>query len=397
MKWKLRFGAVAGHTLEFYDVAIFAAISSYLSAELTRLGYQQATELVWGIFALRFLIRPLGGYVIGRYADKVGKKPAMILVSILTGSATLCMAFLPIKLLGIYTPLAILFLQMLLSFSFAGESPSLSTYLYKDSKPQERGRISALLTGSAVVGVIGSLGIVLILENILTPETMQRVGWRIPLLLGLGNILICFWFRYRLPDQPIEYDGRQRIDWLKAFNILLIVIPGSVVFYTLNFSSSFLLKELELEEFKSIYSMISSTLLLVLMAIVGWLTDKYSYSERVFNLGVKLAAILSIPIYYLMSTKVLSLVLISQSSIIIISAMVLCNWNYAMAKPANGQVTTLSMGYNLASTIIGGLTPLIINYLVLIDVSLVGVFVSLSSLTLFASFLLNKKQRLLTA
>ncbi|MBC8655106.1 MFS transporter, partial [Providencia vermicola] len=250
MKWKLRFGAVAGHTLEFYDVAIFAAISSYLSAELTRLGYQQATEMVWGIFALRFLIRPLGGYVIGRYADKVGKKPAMILVSTLTGSATLCMAFLPIEFLGAYTPLVILFLQMLLSFSYAGESPSLSTYLYKDSKPQERGRISALLTGSAVVGVIGSLGVVLILENILDPETMQRVGWRIPLLLGLGNILICFWFRYRLPDQPIEYDGGKKIDWLKAFNILLIVIPGSVIFYTLNFSSSFLLKELELEEFK---------------------------------------------------------------------------------------------------------------------------------------------------
>lgn len=55
MKWKLRFGAVAGHTLEFYDVAIFAAISSYLSAELTRLGYQQATELVWGFLLYVFL------------------------------------------------------------------------------------------------------------------------------------------------------------------------------------------------------------------------------------------------------------------------------------------------------------------------------------------------------
>ncbi|EJD6370656.1 hypothetical protein M0H72_RS17680 [Providencia rettgeri] len=65
-----------------------------------------------------------------------------------------------------------------------------------------------------------------------------------------------------------------------------------------------------------------------------------------------------------------------------------------MTKPANGQVTTLSMGYNLSSTIIGGLTPLIINYLVIIDVSLVGVFVSLSSLTLFASLLLSKKKLL---
>nr|CAC9216103.1 Proline porter II [Providencia rettgeri] len=134
----------------------------------------------------------------------------MILVSILTGSATLCMAFLPIELLGVYTPLAILFLQMLLSFSFAGESPSLSTYLYKDSKPQERGRISALLTGSAVVGVIGSLGIVLILENILDPETMQRVGWRIPLLLGLGNILICFGFAIAYQTNPLSMMGAKK-------------------------------------------------------------------------------------------------------------------------------------------------------------------------------------------
>ncbi|MEX6034529.1 hypothetical protein [Providencia hangzhouensis] len=55
MKWKFRFGAVVGNALQD-DIAVFAAISTYLSMELTKLGYAQATEMVWGIFALRFLI-----------------------------------------------------------------------------------------------------------------------------------------------------------------------------------------------------------------------------------------------------------------------------------------------------------------------------------------------------
>lgn len=74
MKWKYRIGAAAGNALEYYDIAIFAAISVYLSTELEKLGYSQSTIMVWGIFALRFLIRPIGGVVIGRYADIAGKK-----------------------------------------------------------------------------------------------------------------------------------------------------------------------------------------------------------------------------------------------------------------------------------------------------------------------------------
>ncbi|ATG16080.1 MFS transporter [Providencia alcalifaciens] len=391
MKWKLRFGAVAGNALEFYDLAIFAAISSYLSAELTRLGYQQATEMVWGIFALRFIMRPIGGYVIGRYADKVGKKSALILVSIITGSATLTMGLLPIHLLGTYAPLVILILQMALSFSYAGEAPSLSAYLYKDSQPHERGRISGLLTGSAVVGVIGSLAIVLLLERILDVESMQKFGWRIPLLLGLANILICFWFRYWLPNQPIE-KVKDKIDWFKALNIFLIVIPGSVIFYTLNFSSSFIIKEINIEGFRSIYAIMSSIFLLIFIAIIGFLTDKYSYSERVFKYGVKLAFVFSTPIYFFISNHGLVASILSQLVMLIISAMVLCNWNYAMTKPAGGHVTTFSMGYNIASVIIGGVTPMIISNLVSIHVSLVGVFVMMSTLALFLSFILSKKK-----
>lgn len=338
MKWRFRFGAVAGNALEFYDIAIFAAISTYLSAELKMQGYDQATEMVWGIFALRFIIRPVGGYIIGRYADSKGKKSALILTSLITGITTLCMGLLPIKFLGEYTPFVILFLQMALSFSYAGEYPALATYLFKDAKVNERARISALIVGSGLTGVVLSLSVVYLLENILPPEMMQSVGWRIPLLLGLVNIMISFWFRSKLPNQPINIGKTLPIDWLKSLYIFLIAVPGSVVFFAQNLSHSLVSQYLDIGEFKSLYALLSSSLLLILVAIVGCCTDKYSYSARVYKIGVISVILSSTPLYILMEVGEVFWMFIAQIVIAIFSAMVLCNWAYIMQSQQKGRL-----------------------------------------------------------
>lgn len=116
------------------------------------------------------------------------------------------MALLPIELLGTFTPFVIVILQMALSFSFAGEFPSLLTYLLNDAKQYELSRVSSLITCSSLLGVIISLGLVYILENMFTPEFMQSIGWRIPLLLGVVNILVSFCFKFKLPHQPVNVD-----------------------------------------------------------------------------------------------------------------------------------------------------------------------------------------------
>lgn len=390
MKWRFRFGAVAGNTLEFYDVAVFAAISSYLSLELKMQGYEQATEMVWGIFALRFIVRPLGGYIIGRYADKNGKKAALILTSFITGMTTLSMALLPIQLLGVYTPFVILFLQMALSFSYAGEYPSLAVYLFKDAQPNEISRISALIVGSGLTGVILSLGIVYLLENILSEDVMRSIGWRIPLLLGVVNVLISFWFRSRLPYQPIDVGKDISVNWVSVLHIFLISIPGSIVFFAQNLSHSLVGNYLELGEFKSIYALMSSSILLVLVAIISCYVDKHNYSEKIYKTGVISIIILSIPLYLLMSSGQVFCVFFAQGMIAIFSAMVLCNWASVMARPAKGQSTTLGVGYNLTSTLVGGVTPLIIGYLSQYHLAYVGAFIAVCGLSYFISYLLPK-------
>ncbi|MEQ4691078.1 MFS transporter [Providencia manganoxydans] len=390
MKWRFRLGAALGNTLEYYDVAVFAAISMYLSAELERLGYSQATEMVWGIFALRFIVRPVGGYVIGRYADRVGKKPALILTSLITGTATLCMALLPIELLGAYTPIVILILQMALSLSFAGEYPSLITYLFASTTHHEQAKVSSIISGSSVLGVILSLSLVFILERVLTPETMQSIGWRIPLLLGVVNIVISFWFRAKLPHQPLVAKEEQAINWLQASHIFLLTIPGTVIFFAQNISASIIIEKIQITDLKNIYGITLSCSLLICMLLCGWLTDKYSSPEKVFNLGVSGMIILSVPLYIAISHHSVIFLILSQTIMTIYAAMILCNFSYMLSQVAQGKVATLAFGFNIAATVLGGITPLVINYLVEINLLFVGVFLAFCGVSRFVVYRLPK-------
>lgn len=395
MKWKFRFGAALGNALEYYDIAVFAAISMYLSAELERLGYSQATEMVWGIFALRFLIRPIGGYLIGRYADRVGKKSALILTSFITGTATLCMALLPIELLGAYTPMAILVLQMALSFSFAGEYPSLVTYLLNDVPATERSRVSSLAAGSSLLGVVISLGLVFILEKLLSHEMMQSVGWRIPLLVGAVNIAVSFWFRAKLPNQPVSSENYKPIDWSRSLHVFLLGVPATATFYVQNISSSLIIEHLQLNDYKSTYAMIASSLLLIMMIICAYLTDKYSSSIKTFNAGVWGVVILSIPLYFIMQSGIIELIIITQLVTTACFAMILCNVADQMVRASDGQATTFGIGFNFTGVVIGGTTPLIISYLVELHLAYVGGFVALCSSTALLSNFLKKKTTLI--
>ena len=376
MKWKYRFGAVAGNTLEYYDIAIFAAISGYLSAELERLGYNQATEMVWGIFALRFLIRPIGAYVIGRYADRKGKKSALVLTSFITGAATLCMALLPINLLGNYTPIAILILQMALAFSYAGEYPSLITYLFNHSQNNERARLSAIINGSTLLGIIFSLSVVFFLEYFLEAEFMQRVGWRIPLFLGLLNIAISFWFRIKLPENNTKEVNEEKLNYIHMFSVFLLTIPGNIIFFVQHFSTVVLLDKIQVIAEKTNWALSLAILALLLMLIFGWLADKYNIVEKVFNLGVISMVFFSIPAYAMINTQSIELIILAQFIINIYAAMILATTPFILFKVAKGKVVTLALGFNFAAMLFGGFSPLVITYLASINVVYIGFFLT---------------------
>ncbi|MER2597846.1 MFS transporter, partial [Escherichia coli] len=95
--------------------------------------------------------------------------------------------------------------------------------------------------GSSLLGVIASLGIVLVLKNTLNEDMMQSIGWRIPLFIGVANILMSFWFRFNLPNYQVISKDKQSINWKNVFWVFLFTIPGTVTFYSQNLSTSLII------------------------------------------------------------------------------------------------------------------------------------------------------------
>lgn len=385
MRWGQRIGVVAGNAMEFYDIAVYAAISMYLTVILEQQGVNHGQEIVWGIFALRFLIRPLGGIVIARYAEKHGRKSALILTSTLTGIATFLMAFMPVDTFGKYVVLFLLALQMVQAFSFGGEYPTIINYLLKDSQDNEKGRISAIIVGSSLVGVIVSTSIVLSLKAALSQEQMLSFGWRIPLIIGGLNILLSFWFRARLPYQTSDTLALKgsHSTFKTTLTIFMLTIPAAVVFYVQNMASTMIGNALLIGELKKFYPIINSGFLLLTVIAVGIIVDRISSPTKAFNYGAILLLLLGAPLYALMDSTSLVIVILSAVITSIIAAMILSNLASILRDKSKGQDTSLGLGYNLALSIFGGLTPIVISTLIPHGFVYAGLYVAIASVPVF--------------
>ena len=190
------------------------------------------------------MARPFGGLFVGLYADKYGRRAAMILTSLVTGFATLTMAFLPTyATLGVGAPILLFVLQLLQAFSFGGENPAAMAYLFENSKKDEQARIGAGTWGMPMVTIALSLALVALCEHTLSATSMRDYGWRIPIFCGVINIGIGFYFRSKLVElksfKKAKKVGIQPLATLKAF---LIYLPDTILFYGNTLSSKYLLK-----------------------------------------------------------------------------------------------------------------------------------------------------------
>ncbi|MER5130247.1 MFS transporter [Serratia marcescens] len=385
MKWSQRIGVVSGNAMEFYDIAVYAAISPYLSTSFEQQGFIHGQLIIWGIFAIRFLIRPFGGIIVAQYAKRNGRKSALILTSTLTGSATILMAVLPINALGFYLPLALLILQMVQAFSFGGEYPAIINYLINDCEKEQQGRISSLIVGSSLIGVIFSELIVLTLKNMLNSHQMMEFGWRIPLFIGGINILISFWFRTTLPFQKVQHSNTSNHEktTTKTVRLFLLTIPAAVVFYIQNLASSMISAKLLAGPLKETFPLINTSLLLVTVISTGQFVDRFTNSIRSFNFGIGCLFLFGIPLYYLSNSESFAILILSILGISVISAMILSNLAAALKEKSEGDDTSLGLGYNMALSLFGGLTPIIVHSLIPYGIIYVGIYISLSAIPVF--------------
>ncbi|WP_228001651.1 MFS transporter [Nocardia australiensis] len=200
----------AGVALESYDWVLYALLVNYFA--VTFFGGDIEGSLVYGfgVFAAGFLARPIGGLVVGRLADRNGRRAAMLVCIALSGVASLGMAALPgIAIIGAWSPALLLVLRLLLGFAQGGELPVAQTYLYEMAPVLRRSLFASMVYTFAGLGKLVANLIAVGLVAVLGAEAVSRGYWRIPFLLAGIASVVFFVFRMRLPETA-EFEHMSR-------------------------------------------------------------------------------------------------------------------------------------------------------------------------------------------
>jgi MHS family alpha-ketoglutarate permease-like MFS transporter len=239
-------GGSLGNLVEWYDWYVYSAFSLYFAASFFPASNDTAQLLnTAGIFAIGFLMRPVGGWLMGTYADRHGRKKALTASILLMSLGSLIITFVPgYHQIGIAAPLLLVLARIIQGLSVGGEYGTSATYLSEMAAKHNRGFYSSFQYVTLIMGQLIALGVLVLLQrSFLTEEQLHDWGWRIP--FGIGAVLaisVMFLRRNLHESASFEYKAEHNSarGTIKAlmqhpravFTVIGLTLGGTVAFYT---------------------------------------------------------------------------------------------------------------------------------------------------------------------
>ncbi|QGZ96903.1 MFS transporter [Terricaulis silvestris] len=254
--------SAAGTVFEWYDFFVYGALASVMSAHFFA-GLPDAQAFVFTLltFAVGFIVRPLGALVFGKIGDSTGRKGAFLITITIMGLATFAIGLLPTaEDIGVWAPILLVAMRVLQGFALGGEYGGAAIYVAEHAHPKRRGAATGWIQGTASIGLIGALGVVLGSRALLGEEAFREWGWRIPFLISIGLLGVSVWIRLQLEESPafkkLQDEGKVSkrayaesfTEWPNLRIVLLalfgVMMAQGVVWYTAHFYSQFYLERI---------------------------------------------------------------------------------------------------------------------------------------------------------
>ncbi|MBB6499918.1 MFS transporter [Pedobacter cryoconitis] len=305
------FGGSVGNLVEWYDWYAYSAFALYFSSSFFPKGDATAQLLnTAGVFALGFLMRPIGGWMFGRIADKAGRKQSMTLSVLLMSLGSLLIALTPAyKTIGIVAPVLLLVARLLQGLSVGGEYGVSATYLSEMATKNRRGFYSSFQYVTLIGGQLIALGIQIVLQRILTEEQLISWGWRIPFVIGAILSIVALYLRKSLHEtKAFEAQKSKKDDKNGTIKELLrhpkailtvigLTLGGTLAFYTYTtYMQKFLVNTVHLTKGEStLISFCSLFLFAMLQPLFGSLSDRIGRKPLLIGFGV-LGTIFTVPL-----------------------------------------------------------------------------------------------------
>jgi MHS family citrate/tricarballylate:H+ symporter-like MFS transporter len=358
----------AGNALEFYDFVTYAFFATQIGRTLFPGDAQHS--LLWSLatFGVGFVTRPLGGLLIGRFADRRGRKPAMILSFSMMGIALTGLALTPsYAVAGALAPFLAVLFRLLQGFALGGEVGPNIAYLLEAAPSHRRGLFISLNFASADLAVLAAGLVGLLLSSTLTPSELDAWGWRVAFLLGAAIVPLGLRLRRTLvetlPSEPAESAEPQN---LRPFLIiagagLLVIGAGTISNYTLEYLTTYAQSTLHMAVREAFGATVVIGIISVLCDLAGgWLADRFG-PKRVLLVPWLSLSVLAVPAFLVLSQNPTTTTLLTVSAaltsmhILGSSPAVLL---FVQALPARIRAGATGFVYAVAVAFFGGTTQL---------------------------------------
>ena len=369
--------AIAGNALEFYDFVLYAYFAIYIGQAFFPIGGEFGPLLASvAAFGVGFFTRPLGSVLIGAFADRVGRKPALILTVVLITIGTLGIAATPTyATIGIAAPIIVVVCRLLQGLALGGEIGPATALLLELAPPGKRGFYTSwqMASQGLAVAVGGLFGVIVSIA--LPPQDLASWGWRLPFLFSLVLVPIAIYIRRSLPESLEQHSSasttqivgavfKKQRRWVVLG--ILLMMSGVVSSQFGNFMASYAIKALKMPPAVAQSSVLLAGLLTFAGALfAGWLCDRYG--RKVLMIVPRAALMLAIVpmLVWLHGTPTAGTLFIVVAVLATLTAMSGAASLVAIPEliPTAIRSTTLSLVYAIAATVFGGTTQLVVTWL----------------------------------
>ena len=310
------FSGSVGNLVEWYDWYVYAAFSLYFAQAFFPQGDRTSQLLnTAAIFAVGFLMRPLGGWLLGRYADRHGRRRALMLSVLMMCAGSLIIACTPgYATIGMAAPVLLVVARLLQGLSVGGEYGTSATYLSEMATREHRGFWSSFQYVTLVLGHLLALTVLIALQRVfLSDAQLREWGWRIPFVIGAMAAVTALWLRRSMQETEAfarsecaaDAAGQQRQGTLRALlqhpravlTVIGLTMGGTLAFYTYTtYMHKFLVNSAGLDG-RTASLLNASTLFvyMLLQPLVGALSDRVGRRPVLIAFGV-LGTVFTVPI-----------------------------------------------------------------------------------------------------
>ncbi len=309
------FKGSVGNLIEWYDWYVYSAFAVYFSAEFFPKGDPTSQLLnTAAIFAVGFLMRPIGSLLMGRYADRHGRRAALTLsITVMAGGSFIIACTPSYESIGIMAPIILVLARLLQGLSLGGEYGTSATYLSEMASSGRRGFYSSFQYVTLVAGQMVALGVQIVLQQLLSEPDMKAWGWRIPFIIGAMGAIAVLWLRRTMDESEqfanIKSQKRESAGTVRALmkhpkavlTVVGLTLGGTVAFYTYTtYLQKFMVNTVGLpKEVVSWINFVALLIFVVLQPIAGLLSDKIGRRPLLMAFGI-LGTLLTAPIFFFM-------------------------------------------------------------------------------------------------